>query len=238
MMPYFIWKGKDSRDMGIWISQLPPPTRAQERTTSVTVPGRSGSLQLLEDEAVHDDVLMECQCFLRSDIDKQNVIRWLTGSGLVIFSNEPDYSRKGRIIEQITFDHFANDGSTEFSVQWQCEPYKAKYPPKPNITVSSSGQYITNPGDVPSMPKITVNGSGAVTLTVGGTAVGLNLTIGTMVLDWESGVVTNAAGTTSLAAYVTGGPQRIPVGRSRVTWASVNNGTVSSVVIEPRWRWL
>lgn len=238
MMPYFIWKGKDSRDLGIWITQLPQPTRAKERTKNVTIPGRSGSLQLLEGETVHDDVLMECRCFIRAEIDRQSVIQWLTGSGTVIFSNEPDFSRNGRIIEQYTFEHFANDGSTEFAVQWQCEPYKAKYPPKPNITVSSSGQYITNPGDVPSMPKIKVNGSGAVTLTVGGTAVGLNLTTGTMVLDWESGVVTNAAGTTSLAAYVTGGPQRIPVGRSRVSWASVNNGTVSSVVIEPRWRWL
>ena len=57
MMPltdWFEWNGKKSTEYGIHVEEHPPITIPAERSTFTTVPGRSGSLTVLEDEDVYD----------------------------------------------------------------------------------------------------------------------------------------------------------------------------------------
>ena len=43
-MAYFIYNGKDSRDMGVILESLPPITRPKRRMETLTIPGRNGTL--------------------------------------------------------------------------------------------------------------------------------------------------------------------------------------------------
>jgi len=236
---YFIWKGEKSDTKGITVVEYPPIIHPKERGQQIVIPGRNGDVTLLEGESgtVFDPYTRTVDCYALAGQNDAEIAAWLRGTGELVIGDRPDRVYKAAVSENFEISRALHGKYREFSIPFYIQPLGGKYPPETNITVTSSGRSIYNPGDVPSMPKVTVNGSGAVSLTIGGTAVGLSLTTGTIVLDWESGVVTNAAGTQSLAAFVTGGPQRIPVGSSAVSWRSVNNGSVSSVVIEPRWRW-
>ena len=90
MQPYFIWKNIDSRTMGIWVSELPAPTRAAERTHQVEIPGRAGTLTLREGDNVHVGYLKDTRITVAADADFAAILDWLSGDGEVVFSNEPD----------------------------------------------------------------------------------------------------------------------------------------------------
>ena len=64
MTDWFEWNGKKCTDFGIHVSEHPPITLAAERSTFTNVPRRSGSLTVLEDEDVYDDMLLTCTCFI------------------------------------------------------------------------------------------------------------------------------------------------------------------------------
>ena len=56
----FIWNNKNSDYMGLWITKMPEPTRAPERFETVDIPGRAGSLILLEGVRIMLALLQRC----------------------------------------------------------------------------------------------------------------------------------------------------------------------------------
>ena len=85
MTDWFEWNGKKCTDFGIHVSKHPPITLPAERSTFTNVPGRSGSLTVLEDEDVYDDMLLTCTCFIEHTDRLLEIAAWLRGSGTVTF---------------------------------------------------------------------------------------------------------------------------------------------------------
>ena len=101
-----------------------------------------------------------------------------------------------------------------------------------NITVTTSGTIITNPGSVYSEPILTVTGSGNITLMVGTTIVEMEDISGSIVLDCA--LKEAYLGTTLMNDHMAGDFPVLKPGANAVSWS----GTVTRVVIQPNWRFL
>ena len=83
MKPYFIFKGKNSREMGISLLKLPPRIKPERRGELITVPGRDGFL--FESEDAFNGKTLEIECtFLPPDGKSKDEIDALIREILVL----------------------------------------------------------------------------------------------------------------------------------------------------------
>ena len=101
-----------------------------------------------------------------------------------------------------------------------------------DVTITTSGGTITNPGSVYSEPLITLTGSGDITLMVGTTIVELTGITSGIVLDCA--LKEAYLGTALMNDHMSGDFPVLKPGLNGISWS----GNVTSVVISPRWRFL
>ena len=232
MTDYFIWNGVDCRTKGIHVSELPPITIPLERSTQTTVPGRPGSLTQIEGDDVYDDMILTATCFIADPAQIPVIAAWLKGKGTVTFANRTGGHYNARIANQIPFEKvLRGNPHCSFAVNFRCYPFWYKDNVS-DVTISTSGGTITNPGSVYSEPLITLTGSGDITLMAGTTIVEL--------ADITTGIVLDCAlkeaylGTTLMNDHMSGDFPILKPGLNAISWS----GNVMSVVISPRWRYL
>ena len=63
MKDYIIWKGINSRTVGITVTELPEIVLPEERVTFKDVPGLSGSLTQTEGTDVYKDITLAVKCY-------------------------------------------------------------------------------------------------------------------------------------------------------------------------------
>lgn len=166
--------------LGLRITSPPivPPTK--RIVESVEVDGREGSLTILRG---FEDIRFNIRVAL-SDVNPQNRYRELLpiilSAKTMYFSNDRNVYFK---IKHISADALERKLSTlwDFSLSFVCEPFRYLRNVE-NLTMTKSGN-ITNLGNMFSLPKITVYGTGNQTLTVGGKQTRLNILSGYLILD-------------------------------------------------------
>jgi phage-related protein len=167
-MGWFIWKGVDSRSMGLVVTENAPMVLPTERGETVTVPGRSGYLTRTEGAQVYDGYLKSVGIGNRRKADPQAIAAWLRGSGELILSSEPGFVYTGRIIKEASLPRVM-DNVFAGTVAWMVQPGKAQVPPEPDTVWQAATPGGTdpampslyNPGDLPGHPRITVEASPA-----------------------------------------------------------------------------
>lgn len=230
MNDYFIWNGVDCRTKGIHVTDQPPITIPLERSTQTNVPGRPGSLTQLEGDDVYDDMILTATCFISDPAQIPAIAAWLKGSGTVTFANRTGGYYKARIANHIPFEKILRGNPhCTFAVNFRCYPFFYAENVS-DITITTSGTTITNPGSVYSEPIITVTGSGDITLMVGTTIVELTDVSGSIVIN---SVLQEAyKGTTLMNDHMSGDFPALKPGLNGISWT----GTVTQVVVTPNWR--
>ena len=171
MNDWFSWNGMKCTEHGIHVLEQPPITFPAERATFTNVPGRSGSLTTLEGDDVYDDLILTAQCMI-SDPGNIHAI-----------ANRPGGFYYARIVNQIPFEKILRGNPhRSFAVNFRCKPFWYQENVS-EITVTTSGTFVNNPGSVYSEPVITVYGSGEITLMVGMTIVELDGITDSITLD-------------------------------------------------------
>ena len=232
MQDYFLWNGTDCRDYGIHVSEQPPITFPAERSTQTVVPGRPGSLTTLEGDDIYDDLLLTCECFITDSNRILEIGKWLKGGGKVVFGSRPGGYYKARIANQIAFEKvLRGHPHRTFSVNFRCEPFW--YPNESeDITLTTSGNNIHNPGSVFSEPIITVYGSGDIAIMVGTALVELTGIEESVTID---SVLKEAyQDMTEMNDHMNGDFPVLKPGMNPISWT----GTVTRIVVKPNWRYL
>lgn len=234
MIAWFIWNNMRSDAMGLWVENLPPIVRPEERNEKIEIPGRAGSLVMLQGEDVYKSYVKECTVVCRRDIDLQNVLDWLRGSGTVVFGNEPYKAYKGTIVSEVRFEKVSND-LIHAVIPFYVEPFKMNIHPENDVIQSSSDSFtLYNPGDVASSPIVTITRSGSavnLTMVIGGNSMLLKGVTGTIVVDCGAEIITK--NNEMWDGEVTGNFWKIPKGQVTVT-----KDRDVSVSIQPNWRWV
>lgn len=231
MTDWFEWNGKKCTEYGIHVSEHPPITLPTERSTFTAVPGRSGSLTVLEDEDVYDDMLLTCTCFIENTNRLTEIAAWLRGSGTVTFANRQGGFYYARVVNQIEFEKILRGHPNRtFAVTFRCQPFFNMT--ADNITVTTSGAFIANPGRIASEPVINVTLSGDAEITIGGYMFSLTGVTGTVTIDTPK--LECYQNYTSKNSCMLGDYPKIPSVGAYVNWV----GDVSRIVITPNWRTL
>lgn len=253
---WFEWNGERCTlaKYGMHVLSQPSIVGPVERIESVSVPGKSGSLTILEGDDVFDNIALSCSCVIDDPNFQPNdstmtrimaITGWLRGRGEVKFANRPGGFYKGRIANQISFDKAVQGNPHRlFSVQFQCEPFFYFDTGKTSTTYSAAVNTITNPGNIPSAPLITLNKGSAATGTImcGGSTMYITFaetgqeTLSSITLDCEAKVAYTGNGTAA-------SPYRLRGTRVQGDWFTIPAGQthfdlsgIASAVVTPRWR--
>lgn len=163
-MNYLIWQGRDSRYIkGLVISELPPISKPQMRVAETVIDGVDGSFIEELGYASYDKPLL---IGITPQADVNEVIKFFSGQGNVVFSNEPDKYYKAHIINQIDYTRLVRFRTA--TVTFRVQPYKYKLN-EAQVTTSTGGVYsVENWGSETSKPLIHITGVGTVECTVNG----------------------------------------------------------------------
>ena len=232
MNDWFSWNGKKCTEYGIHVLAQPPITIPAERATFTNVPGRPGSLTMLEGDDVYDDLILTAQCMISDPSNIRTIASYLKGSGKVAFANRPGGFYYARIVNQIPFEKILRGNPhRSFAVSFRCQPFW--YPENvPVETLTTSTSLLNNPGSVYSEPTITVYGSGEITLMVGTQIVELtdiedSITLNTPLMEAYKGDL-------SMNSCMSGEFPVLNPGANAISWS----GSVTKVEVQPNWRFL
>lgn len=231
---WFRFKGIDSRDMGIWIKQMPVRYMPGRNITRKHVGGMDGSYAF--GDGTYNDVRVSLECDLRDETLMTAVAAWLTGNGELVFSDEPNLAYDASIEKEYSRASItARMTGQRFTVTWTCQPFRRIIPAASPIVLTSTGT-INNPGTIYSLPKITVKGNGDFSLSINRQTMFMSNVSGGVVLDSQLVDALDLAEAITVNDLVYGEFFRMQPGANMVSWAAESGSNVESVTIEPRWR--
>lgn len=232
MKDWFEWNDVKCTTFGIHITAQPTLIRPSERVTFTNVPGRPGTLTLLEGDDVYDDFILPVECTVADMNRVDGISAWLKGTGKLKLAARPGGFYYARIANQIEFAKvLRNHENRTFTVNFRCKPFWYQSDVQP-ITLITSGTFITNPGSVFSEPVITVYGSGEITLMVGTTICELSDINGSITLDTP--LMEAYSGVTSMNSHMSGDFPLLESGQNAISWT----GNVTNITVQPNWRYL
>lgn len=228
-MNKIIWKGVDSSTIeGLMICELPPITKPKMRVQETTIDGVDGSII---EELGYESYDKSLKIGLTYNFDVDKIIKYFTGEGQVVFSNESDKYYNAKIIDQIDYERLLR--FKEATVKFRVQPFKYKLN-ESTTTLTQSGKVI-NTGLEYSKPIMKITGSGTVEILVNG------LVIFTYTFpENETEVIIDSEkedaylGTALKNRNMTGEFPRLLDGENTISWS----GNVTSIVVEPKSRWL
>lgn len=231
-MNYIIWNNKDSRDIkGLLISELPPITKPKMRANEIVIDGVDGSI--IEELGYESyDKTIAIGLTIGADLDK--ITEFFTGSGEIVFSNEPDKYYIARIINGIEYARLLRYKVA--TVTFRVQPFKYnRVEVARQATSERQSMVVENIGNHTAKPLITVTGSGLIYLAVNGQTVCLyDFPEGenTVVLDSEK---QDAYWDNALKnRYMAGDFPIFEKGNNTLSWI----GAVESIEIRKYSRWL
>lgn len=223
----FVFNNIDSSNYMI-VNVLPSIIRATKDIQKIEVIGRDGFLS--QDLGSYRSTVKTVECTLKDLSQIDYICSWLTGSGDVIFSNEPDKIYKATVINQIEFIKVLRTFH-RFLIQFECQPKKFALS-NATVTLTSAGSII-NPSATSSNPIITVYGTGNINLAINLDIYNLYNVVGWVTIDsyfkdCYKGIDLKNADTLFADFPV------LKAGNNTFTWT----GTVSKVEIIPNFCYL
>lgn len=235
-MNYVIWNNKDSRDInGLLISELPPITKPKMRVKETVIDGVDGSIiEELGYESYDKTILIGLK--IGADVDE--ISEFFTGSGEIVFSNEPDKYYKATIVNRIDYARLLRYKVAQ--VTFRVQPFKYNREEVPiEVDGSEGAVWVENLGNTTAKPIITIKGREGVDLTADETKLcTVNISLSsyeddTLVVDSEKQDAYLSDGT--LKNYqMSGNFPILKKGKTLISWL----GRVERIRIEKYSRWL
>ena len=121
-MNSIIWRGVPSTDIeGLLICELPPITKPQMRTKETIIDGRDGSII---EELGYEPYDKPLVIGLHGNYDIDRIMKYFTGEGEVVFSNEPDKVYMAKISGKIDYTRLLR--FRQATITFRVQPYKFK----------------------------------------------------------------------------------------------------------------
>lgn len=227
------WKGIDSDTItGLIISELPPISKPKMKTTITKIDGRDGDII---EELGYESYTKSIKVGLSKNYNIDEVIKYFTGSGDLIMSNEPDKAYKCQIIEKVDYNKLLRFKTAK--VKFYTQPFKYKKD-EPKVILNIDGETsmtVDNIGLEKSKPIIKLTGSGTVAIQLNGATV-----FNYIFPENETEVIIDSI---QEEAYLNGFYKNrnmtgefpiLEVGENTISWS----GNLIKIEIEPKSRWL
>ncbi len=232
-MAKIIWKNIDSETItGLIITDIPPISKPKMKTTITKIDGRDGDII---EELGYESYTKSISIGLTRNYDIDEVMKYFTGEGELIISDEPDKVYKSQIIEKIDYERLIRFKTAV--VKFYTQPYKYLKDEK-SISLEindESSLKVNNVGLEKSKPIITLEGTGTIEIALNGS----NLFKYTFPEN-ETKVVVDSLEEEAYLDNVLknrnmlGTFPILEVGENTISWS----GSLSKITIEPKSRWL
>lgn len=231
-MNYIKLNNTDSRTIpGLLIQALPPISKPLVRSLIEEIDGRDGDIVTRLGFSAYDK---EVQIGLFGNYDIDQVVAFFNSEGQVVFSNEADKYYRYQVLEQIDFEKLIRYRTA--LVRFHVQPFKFSVSETAR-SLANSGGTVTNSGNVNSKPKLTLRGSGNVSVSLNGVQI-LQIAFGStahyMTIDAEE--MNAYYGGTLLNREVTGDYSKLQLIPGSNTLSI--SGSATNVSIEKYSRWL
>ena len=231
MKDYIIFKNiKSSSISGLLICELPPITKPEMKVNITEIDGKDGDII---EELGYTSYDKTISIGLTRNYDVNDIIKYFSGSGDLILSNEPDKIYKASVYSRIDFEKLLRFKTAE--VEFHVQPYKYlldEVPYSLDVTTETSLE-VNNVGLEKSKPIIILYGSGEVQISINDRdAFFINIDDEYVIVDslqeeaYKDGVLKNS--------NMTGEFPVLDVGSNIISWT----GNVTKIIVEPKSRWL
>ena len=183
---YFIFNGVDSRDLGLYVKDIPFDMMASRRVDTLVLPTIDGTLY--RDNDTYESYTLSIECILKDSLTTENVKKikntFKVGKGDLILSTRPNNIYKAVLKSQLNFTEMLQyTGSCLLTFEIQpfsfiTEGQNAIKVTK-NMTIKNLGNYSSNP-----LFKA-VGGNGLVTINVNGHTMAFKGVNSTFYVDCE-----------------------------------------------------
>lgn len=243
MKPYFIYKGKNSREMGISILKLPPRIKPERRGEIINVPGRNGFL--FESDDAYNNKTLEIECTFippegrtREEIDDliMEILVWLDGNGELYFSDYPNYYYEATIINAIPIERLFKR-YRRFIVAFEVQPFsKSKIQViVDKLTLSEEIINVSTYYDTPL--KINLEATGDIAIHINDTIMNFTDLDTPIVIDGELMNVTDGNGV-NMNNHMIGEFPMLKPGKNTISVLCDEPSTFTKMTIEYRSLWL
>lgn len=232
------YDGRSSAEFFLQIERYPAQPGAARKYSAVSIPGRNGDLHFVE--GAFSNYTKTYSCYFHkpgvSAPEQAHAIKgWLLGDGSyrrLTDSYDPNHFHLAAFLGTLDVENILNKyGRCELA--FDCDPRAFSLAGETPVSFSAPSD-IVNPEAFPSTPLIVVHGSGAGSVTIGGTVVTINAMDGELYLDSENenayslsaGVPVNQNGSIYAPEF-----PRLQPGENSVAWT----GGVTGLEITPRW---
>ena len=233
MKNYVIFKGVNSNTYSnLLISELPCISKPELRVDTTEIDGKDGDIIDELGYASYDKTL---KIALKSSENIDEIIKFFSGSGNIVFSNEPDKYYKAYIYEQIDFERLLRFKEADITIHVQ--PFKYLLNEEDvvlNITNQTS-LTVNNQGLEKSKPILKLYGSGTITVSLNG------LTAFTVTIDEDDDYIVidsmeeEAYNDTELKnRNMSGEFPLLETGNNTISWT----GSLTKMEVTPKSRWL
>lgn len=233
MKNYVIFKGINSNTYSnLIISELPCISKPELRVETTEIDGKDGDIIDELGYASYDKTL---KIGLTSSNNIDNIIKFFSGSGDIVFSNEPDKYYKAYIYEQIDYERLLRFKEADVTIHVQ--PFKYLLNEEDvvlNITNQTS-LTVNNQGLEKSKPILKLYGSGTITVSLNG------LTAFTVTIDEDDDYIVidsmeeEAYNDTELKnRNMSGEFPLLETGNNTISWT----GSLTKIEVTPNSRWL
>lgn len=227
------WNGKDSNLInGLIICELPPITKPKMRTTITKIDGKDGDIV---EELGYESYVKNIKIGLTKNYDIDEIIKYFTGSGKLVMSNEPNKIYNCQIIDRVDYEKLLR--FKKATVKFYTQPYKyLKDEPEIDMNITSETSLVVNNlGLEVSKPIIKLIGSGNVEISINNSFV-FEYTFPAneteVIIDsieeeaYLNGVYKNRNMTGTFPVF--------QLGENTITWS----GSLIGIKIQPKSRWL
>jgi predicted phage tail component-like protein len=232
-MANIIWKNINSDTIrGLIVTELPPITKPKMKTDITEVDGRDGDII---DELGYQSYTKTIKIGLSRNYDVDAIMKYFTGAGELITSDEPDKIYNSTIIDKIDYEKLIR--FKKANVKFYTQPFKY-LKNEANVEldiVNETSVEVENKGLEIAKPVITLRGSGTIEILVNNVGI-LTYTFP----DNENEVVIDSL---KEEAYLNGVYKnrnmlgefpKLEVGLNTISWT----GSLTKIIIEPKSRWL
>lgn len=235
---WFEFGGIKNTELGVEMISMPARNLPIQRGKSYSVAGRPGTLW--RTDGACDNVEVSLEFVVPDEKNIAAVNAWLCGSGLLRFSDEPNYMYEARVSRNFKRQSVSPRMTAQrYAVVFSCHPFRLLYPDAAPIAIASSGTTFDNPGTAPSKPRVKISGSGDFSVTIGmETLFFSGVEGGGIIVDSQLMDALTYDGAALANDKFSGMPWTIQPGWNAVSWMAESGSSVTGIEITPRWRYI
>jgi phage-related protein len=243
MKPYFIYKEKNSRDMGISILKLPPRIKPERRGEIINVPGRDGFL--FESDDAYNNKTLEIECtFIPPEGNTQNqidamimdILVWLDGNGKLIFSDYPGYYYEATIINSIPIERLFKR-YRRFIVSFEVQPFSKSLIPSQIEKQTLEEEIFNVKTYYETSLKINLQATGNIEIHINDNIMHFNDIESPLVIDGELMNVTDELGV-NMNNHMVGDFPKLKPGNNTISIICDDDSSFEGLILEYRSLWL